>query len=264
VVTGGTRGLGKAIGMEFARVGAAVFLTHRWSSVDEQDLVGEFSAAKVGEPTIIECDVSDREATRELMQTILARVGGFDVLVSSVSFAKVVHDLQDFSYKALELSLAYSAWPIVDYLQAAKEVIGQYPRYVIGVSSDGADTCSEGYDLVGISKSVLETLCRYLAYRLKPQGVRVNAIRPWYVDTASFRATFGEEIRDALKKKANGIFLDPQSVGHVCVALCSGYMDAVTGQVIAINEGWSNISPIAFLTGQGLPGAFPEKVSDDL
>ena len=59
--------------------------------------------------------------------------------------------------------------------------------------------CHEGYDFAGASKSVLETLCRYLAVRLKPQGVRVNAIRPGFIDTASFRATFGDEAVESIK-----------------------------------------------------------------
>ena len=50
-----------------------------------------------------------------------------------------------------------------------------------------------------------------------------------------------------------GLFIDPLGVARVCVALCSGLFDAVTGQVIVVDEGWSLVSPMAFLTGRGLP-----------
>jgi NAD(P)-dependent dehydrogenase (short-subunit alcohol dehydrogenase family) len=257
LVTGGTRGLGLAIGREFARAGATVFLTHRWGSVNEAELAGAFQAEGLAPPCIIECDASDSEATHALMATIKQQVGALDVVVSNVAFAKLVHDLADLKRSALERSLGYSAWPIVDLVQAAQEVIGRYPRYVVGISSDGAEICHEAYDLVGVSKAVLETLCRYLALRLKPHGVRVNAIRPGFLDTASSRATFGDAVVEAIKEQVGELFLDPQDVARVCLALCSGYMDAVTGQVIVADEGWSLVSPLAYITGRGAPGAFP-------
>jgi NAD(P)-dependent dehydrogenase (short-subunit alcohol dehydrogenase family) len=257
LVTGGTRGLGMAIGREFARAGATVFLTHRWGSVNEAELAAAFRAEGLAPPCIIEGDASDSEATRALMATIKQQVGALDVVVSNVAFAKLVSDLGDLKRSALDLSLGYSAWPIVDLVQAAQEVIGQYPRYVVGISSDGAEICHEAYDLVGVSKAVLETLCRYLALRLKPHGVRVNAIRPGFLDTASSRATFGDAVVEAIKEHVGELFLDPQGVARVCLALCSGYMDAVTGQVIVADEGWSLVSPLAYITGRGAPGAFP-------
>ncbi len=253
LVTGGTRGLGKAIGLEFAAAGAHVFLTHRWGSVDESELIAEFRSASLDAPHIIESDVADSEATRELMAIIKKERGTLDVIISNVAFSKVVHDFSDLKKSALDLSLTYSAWPTVDLLQAAQEVIGEFPRYVVGISSDGGEVCHEGYDLAGVSKSVLETLCRYLALRLKPHGVRVNAIRPGFVDTASFRATFGDEAVESIKTRVDGLFIDPQGVARVCVALCSGLFDAVTGQIIVVDEGWSLVSPMAFLTGHGLP-----------
>ncbi len=258
LVTGGTRGLGKAIGLEFARTGATVFLTHRWGSVDEAELANEFDAAGVHAPRVVEADASDEEATRALMSQIKEQVGALDVIVSGVAFAKVAHDLKDWKKSALDLSLSYSAWPIVNLVQSAHEILGKYPRYVIGISSDGGQVCHDGYDLAGIAKSALETICRYLALRLKPEGVRVNAIRPGFLDTVSARQTFGDETIEALEKRADGILLDVASVAKVCVALCSGLMDSVTGQVITVDEGWSLVSPIAYVTGQGLPGAFPK------
>jgi NAD(P)-dependent dehydrogenase (short-subunit alcohol dehydrogenase family) len=257
LVTGGTRGLGKAIGLEFARAGAKVYLTHRWGSVDEEELVAEFRQEDLPAPRIVESDVADGDATRELMGIIKEEAGRVDVIVSNVAFSKVVKEITDLKRSTLDLSLQYSAWPVVDLIHAAHEVTGEYPRYVLGISSDGGEICHDGYDFAGVSKAVLETLCRYLALRLKRHGVRVNAVRPGFLDTASFRATFDDETADALKERVEGLFLDPGGVAQACVALCSGLMDAVTGQVIVVDEGWSLVSPLAYLTGRGLPGGFP-------
>lgn len=258
LITGGTQGLGKAIGLEFAALGATTYLTHHWGSADEAELCTEFKARGAIEPHIVESDVSDPDSMRELFSQIRAEAGHLDVIVSNVAFAKVVNQLSDLKKNALDLSLSYSAWPLVQMTQMAYEVLGSYPRYVIGVSSNGGEICYEGYDLVGASKAVLETFCRYLAFRLKRHGVRVNAIRPGLLDTASSRATFGSETLDSISQKFGEILLPPSSVAQACVALCSGWMDSVTGQIIVVDEGWSLVSPVAYLAGQGLPGVFPE------
>ncbi len=260
IVTGGTRGLGKAIGLEFARAGAQVFLTHRWDSADQDQLRAEFRAQGYLEPYIVESDAGDADATRALMSFVRDHTGSLDVIVSNVAFSKIVHDLDDLKKNALDLSLSYSAWPLVELVKAARDVFGDFPRYVIAISSDGADVCHEGYDLAGVSKAVLETLCRYLALRLKPHGVRVNAVRPGFLDTQSSRATFGDDTVDIAEKQVNGLFIDPSSVARVCVALCSGLMDAVTGQVLVADEGWSLVSPISYLTGRGVAGELSPKV----
>ena len=261
LVTGGTRGLGKAIGLEFARVGAKVFLTHKWNSVRESDLVTEFLIQDLPPPYVIESDVSDPEAIRALMAAIKENVGSIDVVISNVSFAKIISDIWDYKRSSFELSLQYSTWPFVDLLQAAHAVTGLFPRYAISISSQAADSYYNGYDFSGPSKAALESLCRYLALQLKSHGVRVNAIRPGFLDTKSSRASCGEHVIDSLKE--NGLLLDPQGAARVCVALCSGWMDAVTGQVIVADEGWSLVSPVAYLTGEGLPDEFPENTVVD-
>lgn len=258
LVTGGTRGLGRAIGLEFARAGATVFLTHHWQSADERALLNEYSRQGLEPPHILEADVADADQTREVLHTIRETVGTLDIFISNVAFSKVITGVKDLKKNSFDLSLGYSAWPLIDYVQAAQEVIGKYPRYVLAVSSDGAQVCHSGYDLAGSSKAVLETLCRYLAVRLKGAGVRVNAIRPGFLDTASSRSTFGDAVIDSMQKEVEGLFLEPQEVARAAVALCSGLMDAITGQVITIDEGWSLIGPMEFVTRRGLPQAFPK------
>lgn len=248
LVTGGTRGLGKAIGLAFAKAGADVVLTHRWGSVNGAELTAEFTNQGLTAPTIVESDVSNSDDMQALMAAIKVETGQLDVVISNVSFAKTVENVSDLRRRALERSLAYSAWPVVELVQTAHETFGTYPRYIIGVSSDGGEVCHPAYDLVGVSKAVLETLCRYLALRLKPHGTRVNAIRPGFLDTASARSTFGDAVFEQIQERAPDMLLDPDEVAKTCVALCSGYMDAVTGQVIPVDEGWGLVSPIELLS----------------
>lgn len=258
LVTGGTRGLGKAIAIEAARTGATVFVTHRWGSVDEADLTAEFVALGLAAPVIVECDASDRDATRDLIRTISARVPVLRAVISNVAFSKVVGELTDLKKSSLDLSASYSSWPIVDLALACEEVLGSFPRYLIAISGDGGEVCYEGYDLAGTSKAILETLCRYLAVRLKPRGVRVNAVRPGAIDTQSMTATFGDERVAEMRARFGEFVLDPARVARSCVALFSGMMDAVTGQVLTVDEGWSLFNPIGYLLRGGAPFRFPD------
>lgn len=251
LVTGGTRGFGKAVGLEFARCGAQVVLTHRWGSADEDDLLDEFRRAGGPAPWIAESDVSDEDANRDLMASIADRFARLDVIVSNVAFAKVVHELDDLRRNALELSLRYSAWPLVELVQLALTMLPRVPRYVIAVSSDGGQVCHPGYDLAGAAKATLETLVRYLAVRLRTDGVRVNVVRPGFMDTASSRATFGDATVDALASGAAPMIVDAHAAARVCVALCSGWMDAVTGQVVVADDGASLLGPTRFVGQAG-------------
>jgi NAD(P)-dependent dehydrogenase (short-subunit alcohol dehydrogenase family) len=262
LVTGGTRGLGKAIALELSRAGAKVYVTHRWGSVDEAELAAEFVAAGYAAPIVVESDASDPEATRALMERIKTDGSDLHAIVSNVSFAKVVNDLSDLRKNSLDLTLSYSAWPVVDMVQTARDVLGRFPKYVLAISGDGSEVCYDGYDLVGVSKAVLETLCRYLALRLKVHGVRVNVIRSGHVDTASIRATFGEAAITLVHKQVGEVFIDPRKIGEACVALCSGLLDAITGQLIVVDEGWSLVSPPTYLTGRRERFEFPDDPAD--
>jgi NAD(P)-dependent dehydrogenase (short-subunit alcohol dehydrogenase family) len=263
VITGGTRGLGKALGMEFSRAGATVFLTHRWGSVDEDELGVEFRSEGLPAPRIIESDASDSDAARALMREIADHPGGLLAIISNLAFGGKVSDIRELARSSLELSLRYSTWPVLDYLHAAKETLGHYPRYVLAISTDGGDVCHPGYDMVGVAKAALEALCRYLALRLRSEGVRVNAVRCGPLDTASSRAMFGDSVIDSGIVRQEGLILDPRSVARACVALCSGFMDGITGQVITVDEGVSLLSPVVFLTNTGWPGPMPRIESDD-
>lgn len=246
LVTGGTKGLGRAIGLEFARAGTSVVLTHRWGSADEDEIAACFESQGFAAPWILESDVSDLDATKALFSAIRERYGRLDIVVSNVAFAKVATSLTDLKRSSFDLSLGYSAWPVVELVKTSHEVFGRFPKRVIAISSLGADVCPEGYDLAGASKATLEMLCRYLALRLASEGSTVNVLRTGYLDTESSRATFGDRVIDELG--ARGMLLDPAIAARACIALASDLMSGVTGQVINADSGWSLRDPIFYIS----------------
>lgn len=246
LVTGGTKGLGRAIGLELARAGASVILTHRWGSADEDELTASFVSLGFAPPWIAECDVSDLAATKALLSSIRERFDRLDIVVSNVAFAKIAKSLSDLKRSSFDLSLGYSAWPVVELVKTSQEVFGRSPKRVIAISSLGADVCPEGYDLAGASKATLEMLCRYLSLRVASEGSTVNVLRTGYLDTESSRATFGDRTINELASR--GMLLDPAIAARACVALASDLMAGVTGQVITADSGWSLRDPIYYIT----------------
>lgn len=240
LVTGGTMGIGLAGALAYGRVGAEVILTYRWGSADEEEIRQKFRECGAPEPLILEADVVNDEDTVHLLERIATRHDHIDVLISNVAFALKTGSLEDWSKRGLFQSIDYSAWPLWGYTAAIKKRFGCYPRYVMGLSSDGPDGYFMNYDFVAMSKSVLETMCRYLNFRLFDEGVRVNIVRSRLVKTDSFDATFGAEFHQFLESVGGfeDCYTTPAEVGNVLLALGSGLLDAVGGQVIMVDKGF--------------------------
>ena len=95
-----------------------------------------------------------------------------------------------------------------------------------------------GYDFMAASKAVMETLCRYMNYRLRDHDVRVNVVRTRNVRTLAYRDTFGKEFDDFTQRfSRDEHFLQPGDVADVILALCSGLMDGVSGQILTVDRG---------------------------
>jgi NAD(P)-dependent dehydrogenase (short-subunit alcohol dehydrogenase family) len=250
LITGGTRGIGLATGLAYGRLGAHVILTHKWGSADEADINRAFVDAGAPVPTIAEADAGSSEDTQALVQRIRDERGRLDVLVSNVAFAQIVKTMDDYQKRALLRSIDYSVWPMVEYTKHIKAIFGAYPRYVVGLSSIGPDKYTANYDFVASSKAVLETLCRYLAFRLGPEGVRVNVVRAAFVRTESLTATMGPDCVPFIERFDPSMFVTVDEVANAIVGLTSGLMDAVNGQVISVDHGTPFYDNIMRLYGE--------------
>lgn len=263
LVTGGTRGIGLAVALAFGRRGAHVTMTHRWGSADEDDIRARFAAVGAPVPRIVEADASKQEDIDGVMETIRDSHGHLEAFVSNVAFAALVRTVDDYVKRSLMASIDYSAWPLAAHTLAARRILGKAPRYVVGMSSMGADTVHMNYDFIAASKSVLETLCRYLHYRLRDEDTRVNVIRTRFVSTESLVATVGEAFEPFVRRIQPDVFSEPSEVADATFAVCSGLFDALGGQVITVDRGAGNFENFSrmYVERQQHP-LFPEISSD--
>jgi NAD(P)-dependent dehydrogenase (short-subunit alcohol dehydrogenase family) len=240
LITGGTMGIGLATGLAFGRQGARCILTHKWGTASEDDVLRAFDAAGAPEPLIVQADVADDQDTQTLLGAIKADHDQIEAFISNVSVGLVVKEFEDYEKRSLFKSIEYSAWPMIEYTRQIKTVFGRYPRYVVGLSSGGPDAFYKNYDFVAASKAVMESLCRYLNYRLFDDDIRINVVRSRLVRTESLRVTFGRDFEDFAERfNMRRQFISCEEVANAILALCSGLMDGVSGQVIMVDRGTS-------------------------
>lgn len=238
LVTGGTKGIGLAVALAFAERGASTVLTYRWGSANEDEVRRRFAEVGGPEPVIIQADVSLKEDTEALMAEIETRFDRIDVFVNNVAGAVIVKKVEDLTERALLGTVRYTVWPLVEYLSEMKRVFGTYPRHVAVMSSTGPDHFSANYDLVATAKAALETLCRYLTHRFRNEDIRINVVRTLGIRTDAFETAFGQDFADFMTRFSDQDRLPTaEDVAGTTLALCSGLLDGVRGQVITVDRG---------------------------
>lgn len=239
LITGGTQGIGYGMAQQFARAGAQLYLTYKWNTADSDEVIASLQQLGAPAPILIEADVAESEHTAQCFATIAQHTKKLDVFVSNVAFAPQIHSLKEYKKKSFFRTLEYSSWPLIAYLQHIDKTFGSYPKYVLGISSDGPSNFYAGYDFVSAAKALLEHFARYLSIHLMPHGTRVNVVRFGTVRTASFDAIFGDEFFTYLLEHGGSKehLLIPEQCGKVILALCSGLMEPLNGQVITVDYG---------------------------
>jgi len=238
LVTGGTMGIGLACGLALGGAGAHVYLTNRWGSADESEVRDAFTAAGAPAPVILEADIGHDKDTRRVMERIGEEHDALEAFISNVCVVQPTSGIPSYNRRAMNKSLELSAWPLVSYTKAARKAFDAYPRYVVGISSDGPDVYYERYEYVALAKTVMEVLGRYMSAHLADEPVNVNMVRTRNVLTQSCLEIHGEEYPDFIRRfGGESHFVEAQEVGEVVLALCSGWLDALNGQVLNVDKG---------------------------
>ena len=239
LITGGTQGIGRAAAFEMARAGSRVFVTCKWDSVDAAELSKECLEATGSNLDVINADVSIDDDTESLLSKIAETADGIDYFVSNVGFAPNVQTLDDYSKRSLWKTFEYSSWPLIEYTKRIHSRFDRYPKRIVAVSSDGPDHYYRGYDYVSAAKALLEHFARYLSVHLLPRDSRVNVLRFGTVKTPSFDAIFGNEFFDFARDEglSGHLILTPEECGNAILALLSGLLDALNGQVVTVDYG---------------------------
>ncbi|OGD70751.1 beta-ketoacyl-ACP reductase [Candidatus Collierbacteria bacterium RIFCSPLOWO2_01_FULL_50_23] len=236
LITGSSRGIGRATAIAFAGEGAKVVVNYVKSDTEANSLIGEIE--KLGSEAIaIKCDVSEEEQVREMVDGAIKKFGKLDILVNN---AALVFDVPLFDksveqwHRTLSVNLV---GPFLCSKYAAPHLTKEKGKIVNICSNSGLtsfDPTSADYDS---SKVGLISLTKDLAIELAPD-VLVNAIAPGWVDTdmnADLPKEFIEEEKErALLKR----FARPDEIAKVVLFLASNDSSYITGSVLAVDGGY--------------------------
>ncbi len=239
LVTGGTKGIGKEIALKFAEHGNKVIITYGWGSIEEEDVIKDFTSRGLPAPFLKQSDVINNDDTTELLTEIKERFGRLDVFISNVSFTTLVKGIEDYNEAYLLKSIEYSCWPMIEYTRQMKTIFGVYPKYVLALSSHGPDRFHKNYDFAAATKALNEVLVKYLNYHFYNDEVIFNILRTRPVITDSLLSTLGNEWVEFIKKyDIPGTHIELEEVARVAFMMCSGLMDGIRGQTITADRGY--------------------------
>ena len=232
LVTGASRGIGKAIALALADAGAAVAVNYRERS-DEAEAVAEVIRKSGGRAAAFGADVSQRSAVQAMVRDIEERLGPIDILVNNAGMA-AVRSLDDITEEDFDRSIAVNLKSAFLCTQAV--LPGMRARRwgrVVNLSSIGARVGAGSVSVAyGAAKAGVEGLTRAYALRLAPEGVTVNAIAPGLIDTEMGKPLLdaGVAARIPVGRAGTG----DEIAQAVLLLVRNSYM---TGQTLAVNGG---------------------------
>jgi 3-oxoacyl-[acyl-carrier protein] reductase len=232
LVTGGSRGIGKAIAVALAQAGAAVAINYRERAA-EADAVAKVICEGGGRAAVFGADVAQRTAVQSMVQDIESGLGPVDILVNNAGMA-AVRGLDDITEEDFDRTLAVNLKSAFLCTQAV--LAGMRARRwgrIVNISSIGARIGSGSISIAyAAAKAGLEGLTRGYALRLAPLGVTVNAIAPGLVDTEMGKPLIesGVAARIPVGRPGTG----EEIAAAVLLLAGNAY---ITGQTIAVNGG---------------------------
>ncbi len=226
LVTGGSKGIGRACAIAYAREGVNVAVTGRTLSELEAtaDSVRELGA----EALVCQSDFIDRKQVAGVASKVMAEFGRIDILLNNAAIIHPRIDLVDLSndtwYDVIEVNLNAAAMLTKSVIPTMVE---QQSGTIINISSIGGRSGGRGRSAYRVTKTALISLTQTLAAELHEHGINVNCICPGGTDTEGYREAFNNRGRED-----NPDLMLPSEIANVAVFLASKRASAITGTAI--------------------------------
>jgi len=243
LVTGGGRGIGRAIALKLASQGADIVINFFRRRDAAEQTAKEIEALGV-KAEIVRANVGDPAKIDEMFETIGDRFGHLDILISNAA-SGVGRPIMEVDVKAWEWTMDINARALLLCSQRAARLMEGRDGKIVSLSSLGSFMVWPTYAVVGVSKAALEALTRYLAIELAPRGICVNAVGASFVETEALKFYFDEQLgKDNLTVTPAGRMVTAKDVANVVAFLCSEEAFMIRGQTVIVDGGFSVFNPL--------------------
>jgi enoyl-[acyl-carrier protein] reductase III len=234
LVTGGTRGIGKAIALRLASEGAIRIALGYLRNDNAAEAAADEIRAAGAEPILVRGNVASEKVVAEF-----ASHGPYAAIVHNAATG-VIKPALETEDKHWDWTLNANARALLSLARACAPDM-QSGSSIVAVSSLGAQRVLENYVLVGTSKAALESVVRYLAVELSPRGIRVNAVSAGVVETEALdHFPNREQMLSAGKTRTPaGRLVEPEDVAGAVAFLCSPDADMLRGHTLIMDGGYS-------------------------
>jgi enoyl-[acyl-carrier protein] reductase III len=238
LVTGGGRGIGRAIALRFAEDGARVFINF-FVNGEAAEKTAKDVVARGGSAELVQADLKEPAHIERMLGEVRSIAGRLDVLVHNAA-SGTFRPALDLTAKQWDWVFATNTRPLLLACRAAASLMTAGGR-VVALSSLGSQRVIPGYAAIGASKAALEALIRYLAVELAPRGIAVNAVSAGAVDTDVWRLIpEGETALSAIRARTPaGALVTPEALADVVFFLASPAAHPIQGQVLVADAGYS-------------------------
>jgi enoyl-[acyl-carrier protein] reductase III len=238
LITGSSRGIGKAIALRFAENGVNIvvnYVRHRQDAEETARLVEERGA----ECMVVKANVANDEDVVAMFEQIRERYGRMDFLVSNAA-SGVLKPAMELSPRHWNWAMDINARALLTLSQQAVPLMIDGGR-IMAVSSLGSVRAVENYTAVGASKAALESLVRHLAVELGARKITVNTISAGAVDTEALKKfpNRNQILDSALARTPMGVLTTPDDVADVALFLASDLAKMIHGQTVVVDGGYS-------------------------
>jgi enoyl-[acyl-carrier protein] reductase III len=240
LITGASRGIGRAMALKFASWGAHVVINYQQDEAAARE-VAEQILAMGRKAVLAKASVREVKAIERLFEEVKAQFGVLDIFVSNAATG-ALQPAVELSKEAWKLTLETNARAFFLGAKLAQPLMTRGGT-VIALSSLGSHRYIPGYTVVGASKAALESLVRSFAVEFAPFGIRVNCVSGGLVDTDALRhfPAFEQMVKTVEERTPLGRIGHPEDLADVAALLCTDEARWITGQIVIADGGYSLI-----------------------